>query len=105
MFDPHAVSLEWYKEADLAGDCLGKVALGKLEDGEEDDGNDGEDREENPVELVEELKVWSASDNKATVSVSDQNPPKRETSRTIQCRGGWMAYGTLTNKYPRVQGQ
>ena len=75
MFDPHAVSLEWYKEAYLAGDCLGKVALGKLEDGEEDDGDDGKDREENPVELVEKSQVWGTFDNEAAVGVSDQYKP------------------------------
>ena len=90
VFDHHAVSLEWYDEAYLARNCLGKVALGKLEDREEDDDDDREDREENPVEVVEELKVWSASDNKATVSVSDQNPPKRETSSTIVGVDGWL---------------
>ena len=84
VFDHHhAFSLEWNEEADLARDCLGKVALGKLEDGEEDYDDDREAREENPVELVEKFKVWAAFDNKATVSVSDQYPPKREASRTM----------------------
>ena len=78
VFDPYVVSLEWDEEANLARNCLVEVALGELEDREEDDGDDPEDREENPVKLVEKAKVWAAFENKATFSVSDQHCPKRE---------------------------
>ena len=78
VFDPDAVSLERDEEADLARDGLVEVALGELEDGEEDDGDDPEDREENPVELVEQPKVRAAFDNQATFGVSDQHCPRRE---------------------------
>ena len=78
VFDPHAVSLERDEEADLARDGLVEVALGELEDGEEDDGDDPEDRKQNPVELVEQPKVRAAFDNQATFGVSDQHCPGRE---------------------------
>ena len=78
VFDCYAVGVEGDEKANLARNCLVKVALGKLEDGEEDDGNDPEDREENPVELVEKSKVWATFDDKATFSVSDQHIPERE---------------------------
>ena len=76
VFDHHAVGLEGDEEANLARNCLVEVALGKFEDRKEDDGDDPEDREENPVELVEKSKVWAAFDDKATISVSYQNIPK-----------------------------
>ena len=82
VFDPHAVSLERDKEADLARDGLVEVALGELEDGEEDDGDDPEDRKQNPVELVEQPKVGAAFDNKATFSKSDQYCPMMAASLT-----------------------
>ena len=75
VFDPNPVGLEGDEEADLRPRCLIEVVLGKLEDGEEDDGDDPEDREENPVELVEKPKVGAAFENKATVSESDQYCP------------------------------
>ena len=75
VFDPHTVSLERDEEADLGPRCLVEVALGKLEDGEEDDADGPEDREENPVQLVEKPKVGAAFENKATVSESDQYCP------------------------------
>ena len=59
VLDPYAVSLEGDEEANLARNCLVEVALGKFEDRKEDDGDDPEDREENPVELVEKSKVWA----------------------------------------------
>ena len=78
VFDPNPVGLEGDEEADLCPRCLVEVVLGKLEDGEEDDGDDPEDREENPVELVEQPKVRAAFDNQATFGVSDQHCPRRE---------------------------
>ena len=75
MFDAHAISLERHKEANLAGNCFGVVAPRELEHREEGDGDDPEDGEENPVELVEKAKVWSAVDNKTTVSVADKHKP------------------------------
>ena len=75
VFDAHAISLERHKEANLAGNCFGVVAPRELEHREEGDGDDPEDREENPVELVEKAKVWSAVDNKTTVSVADKHKP------------------------------
>ena len=82
VFDPHAVSLEGDEETDLCPRCLVEVALGKLEDGEEDDADGPEDREENPVELVEKPKVGAAFDNKATFSKSDQYCPMMAASLT-----------------------
>ena len=82
VFDPHTVSLERDEEADLGPRCLVEVALGKLEDGEEDDADGPEDREENPVELVEKPKVGAAFDNKATFSKSDQYCPMMAVSLT-----------------------
>ena len=43
MFDPNAISLEWIKETDLAINCVFKIALGELEDGEQYDGDGAED--------------------------------------------------------------
>ena len=78
VFDRHAVGVEGDEKANLARNCLVEVALSKLEDGEEDDGNDPEDREEKPVELVKKSKVWAIFDDKATFSVSDQHISDRE---------------------------
>ena len=75
VLDPYAVSLEGDKEADLCPRCFVEVALGKLEDGVEDHANGHEDREENPVELVEKSKVGAAFDNKATFSIANQHCP------------------------------
>ena len=71
MLDPHAVGGEGDEQTDLASHGGGKVALDKLEDWEDDDGDDKEPREENPVELVEEAKVVATVDNKATFSIED----------------------------------
>ena len=78
VFDRHAVGLEGDEKANLARNCFVEVALGEFENGEEDDGNDPEDREEKPVELVKKSKVWATFDDKATFSISDQYVPKRE---------------------------
>ena len=75
VLDPHAVGGEGDEQADLASHGGGKVALDELEDGEDDDGDDKEPREENPVELVEEAKVVTAVDNKATFSIANQHCP------------------------------
>ena len=75
VLDPYAVSLEGDKEADLRPRCFVEVALGKLEDGVEDHADGHEDREENPVELVEKSKVGAAFDNQATFSVLNQKCP------------------------------
>ena len=47
MFDPNAIGLEWIKETYLAINCVFKIALGELEDGEQYDGDGAEDWEEN----------------------------------------------------------
>ena len=75
VFDPQSVSLERDQEADLGPRCLVEVALGKLEDREEDDGDGPKDQEENPVELVEKPQVGPAFDNKATFSIANQHCP------------------------------
>ena len=48
VFDPDAVCVERHEEADLGPGRLVKVALGELEDGEEDDADGPEHREEKP---------------------------------------------------------
>ena len=98
VFDPQSVSLERHEEADLGPRCLVEVALGKLEDGEEDDGDGPKDREENPIELVEKPKVGAAFDNKATFSVSNQHCPmgailtylRKLLLKRRQYREGWL---------------
>ena len=79
MFDPYVVSLEWDEEANLARNCLVEVALGELEDGEEDDGDGPKHREEEPVELFEKFKVFATFGNKTSFSVSDQYCPEGES--------------------------
>ena len=78
MFDPNAVSLGLFEKTDLSVVGLIEVSLGKLEDGEEDDSDGAEAGEENPVELVEKSQVWAAMENKATLSITNQNRPGRK---------------------------
>ena len=82
VFDPQYVSPERHEEADLGPRYLVEVALGKLEDREEDDGDGPKDQEENPVELVEKPQVGPAFDNKATFSIANQYCPM-DASLTI----------------------
>ena len=72
MFDPNTVSRGLFEKTDLSVVGLVEVALGKLEDGEEDDSDGAEAGEENPVELVEKAEVWAAFQDEAT-RVSNKN--------------------------------
>ena len=76
---PYPIWLKRYQQADHAVGCLCKVASQELHDGEGDDPDGNEDREEDPVELVEEAQVGPSLGDKAPLSETDE-----ENSRTRQ---------------------
>ena len=64
---------ERLEEAHLAGDCLLEGARDHFLDGEVEDVDGGEAGEDDPVELFEQVGVWTAGKDETSVCIPDEH--------------------------------
>ena len=69
---------ERLEEAHLAGDCLLEGARDHFLDGEVEDVDGGEAGEDDPVELFEQVGVWTAGKDETSVCIPDEHHPPDE---------------------------